>query len=956
MDLKERPEWITTVAGARVAQVDIATKQLLIQFTDRGSQVVFSEVPPAWTITLEGIGGRGRVEVAVAVQGKGVSWHLVARDTSEFHVPAVVQNISMVTSGRGIAAALTWLRSSGHLTLSSGRYVIYMGQAKDGEYTVQHEADSSRRDGLILDGPGQLRRLTGSAAGKTTIANPAPSLELVDIDAPVVVKGDCDGISCDSSSSLEIERSATGLVDIRADTVTAGSVKAHGTISVRELFVRGSVSPLAERLSVEVSGVLWCEGSLTDTDVALRPKDSATPVAIIGTRSVASRVTLAQGPVGNPRELTPDAIRAPERHSDISVTGSAITGSGSLELACHVISSRIDIDGDVVCDGSFAAAVNETRATALRARAAFFAGNIDLNGSAAHITDRLQAKSISNGEIDGSDGRLVIASTALRHVLARAAIMRIASDDSGVLVLEDSQLEASEHLHVVGGVDGDSTIVIAGDASFRGPVACTVPVLWKPAKPWQDVQCRQLDILGAFHTLGVEPAVNQEPFPQVVIGENGSIEDITIHGAAAVKLDRSTGTPLVAAMALGEGADVAVLGAAGSLPRVVALGPAALRADFESPGSELAVGLASSPVPHEVHIDPGVGTVRVNAPGTSAHRGELLVVPKIFVNRGTLGVDTLIDDLVCTSGADGLVTLDVSERGRVNSLVGSFGLLRLEGRVQGSTRKATREEAPVLRVWKLQRSEIDPAVEHRLTSAALVSNPRGQLIDVDISQLPGIDVPSLKSLHVLSPSAKPLIQYAKKLGPQGHGWALAYRTVFGRAKAPLSHDEIRAEAQRLREIADIVRSRANSGSTYTAAQWAAAHAHALQVRWSSGERLMRAFHRLVGYGVRPLPALFAYLVWTLCVGAALWRWDAKVPLEAGGSAFRNGDYSFGDSILRALLLPAGVLRSDVGGATPYRPAFEHPAAHFALVLGTGVVIGFLAIAIKNFLLRPKSEA
>src|SRR5690606_31016794 len=126
------------------------------------------------------------------------------------------------------------------------------------------------------------------------------------------------------------------------------------------------------------------------------------------------------------------------------------------------------------------------------------------------------------------------------------------------------------------------------------------------------------------------------------------------------------------------------------------------------------------------------------------------VAPRIVASGGDIGVDVTLAMLTSAPEPGGrAVDLDVGAPGRINSLDGEFGLRRLEGRIQGA--RGSSRAGGMARLVRMRG-----AIAAEPAAGAGVRGRQGQLIDVDVSGLPSVDVAALARLHVLSPSPAPL--------------------------------------------------------------------------------------------------------------------------------------------------------------------------------------------------------
>ncbi|MFV0533960.1 MAG: hypothetical protein ACK5MR_09930, partial [Cumulibacter sp.] len=565
------------------------------------------------------------------------------------------------------------------------------------------------------------------------------------------------------------------------------------------------------------------------------------------------------------------------------------------------------------------------------------------------------AESISNGvvRVVGVDGAIAgYEFDAATAIADKVTVSTARHRERGVV---GSRLEANNDLYIAGPVDSDSTLVCRGSATLDAEVSS---ILHWTVSGDADAQ---LSISAPISRVVAKCAENSQH--AVALSGDGSVGWLKVDGA--VTLSSNDAGESYKRVSLASGSRLSLDPKITGLNRVEVAGRARLATDAWATSKTLALGMVATSVHAQVRLATAGARIKVS-PAAEDPSGDVPRLPLVAMDEGELIIEGDLPMLCAASRAQGPgVVLTVPEGCRFRDVVGTISLRSLEGRIESDETVAEGSEAgTVTRSWLARYYPQDSP-----SGAPLGETRHGQLIGVDISRIRYADVPQLRRLHVLNPPGRPLIAYAKALDKERWYRRLYRRLATKAGRAPLYRpdyaDDLAAESQKLREIADVLRTRANSGATYSAAEWAAAHAHALQIRTPKTERLMRGAHRLLGYGVRPAPALFTLATGLVGVAVILMAFDGADSASTGalnaGSAdpddqdFRSGEYGFWESLWRAVLLPAGFLRSDVGGATAFRPVFGHPGAHFLFVLATGVIIGFVAVALKNFLLRPKAD-
>jgi|GEM_PF-5579884 len=945
------PPWIGDDSATWIQRIDLDKRRLVLNRPLGASTATFGDIPRAWHITINTPHASGALEIRLTKQAAGVKWDVRDLTSSSITLPAAIRNISIIPRDGNATTTVTSHARSLAVKLAPGRFCIDVGPDGSGAYTVQEIPSDIDTVPFVFDGMGKLRRFRGIASHGVIVHTPASDIDMGHVSGSVTFASAPEGAVLKTDGAVNFTKGVQGRLDVTARIINAPDIVGSGVIRADELLVEGRITPNNGRLSMELSGLMWCRGGLHKTDITLCDKPGTANRVLVGVDNSNSGFAIDYGPVGNIHQASRARVRGGGGATGASITDSTIRGRGALEVAGSVESTLVDLEGIFVCAGSFNAQGLAADEDALKVSRSVVAGVLDLAGSQALVAERIDAAAVCNGRIDDSSGHLVVLTESVRDARIYSSTIVVRTEAPSVGAIFNSEVVGTHHLHVVGSVDATSTLEGHGDLSLTGDCDAAMPVSWMPGAPWHEIQAREFVVRGAVRSLQVRCDNSSLPQPRLTIRDDGKIESIDLSGQLVLNFERADETPLLNKLSLNNQAHAILEGSVAELPLVETTGHAAFTALIKEPEAEVKLGLVSKARDDRIDLDAGHGLIRVVEPiRFTSDPSTAAAAPMIVAIGGSIGIEVTLESLVCEPTEQGsVINLDVGDRGRVNALAGDFGLRRLTGRVHGVPRDRAATAPAVLRVLRgAQFEDID--------GSGLSQTRIGQLIDVDISRLPAGDVPGLAALQVLTPSAEPLMKFASGLGPRGHGGISAYRDAVSRKREPLCDDNVRAEAQRLREIADIVRSRANSGSTYSAAQWAAAHAHALQVKWFSFERPLRWLHRLVGYGVRPGPALAFYIAWTLLVGLGLFWWDSDPGSLAASTDFRPGDYDLRASLGRAFLLPAGVLRSDVGGATPYRPAFESPVWHFVLVMITGLVVGFLAVALKNFLLRPKSDS
>lgn len=927
---------------------DAESSRLTLRVTTYIGTIEFGRIPAGVSIIVEVPNGLG-IRTSVESQARGVTWLFRAAGHAELILPANMNRVSVFSAGaKRTAVKIAWARSSGLLRLAGGEFHVGIGEGGTGTYSVEHSSPTQPAAPLRLRGSGRCVLLRGGEHdAEAHIDDPAQNLKIYKHRGSVHVRGECAGITVRETPDVSFEGVVSGEVHIETVQASFNSVSAAGSISARRILAVGHVSGEGNRrLHCTSHEFFWAGGGTERVDVRLERDSEALPFALIGSQGPEDRLNHLSEPVQEPKSLVPGNVSSRSGQSGATVKDTMFDcGGGDVELDCP--GNDIVVRGArILLSSSSVTLATKSDGPSLDVHEAFIEGLLDLCGGSAAVQGRLHASALINGAVASNskldESELVVVARRIAAAHIRARVVRATGEDVTNAIDEASEVHARQHCHVGGPIDEDSTIHIDGEATFAGSVACKTAVRWTP-RPWtSEIACNTIDISGEMAAIEILDAEDGTEQAVINFGLSSSVDSVVTSRSVNFELE-SLSSDGVRRLTVTRSVPVTVATGIGPIDISVVDGVTIhqVAEDEQGPHEQLLLRVETAEPAATVALDAGTGTivVRANPAGSQC--------PKLRLMPGSYVLDTEVPDISCEDD----VWLNTDSRARIHRLSGSFSTTRVGGRIEGARGRASRRA--VLKAWPP-----NPAFSDRDApdGKAVVTQGRyGQLIDVDISGLRSPDVVSLRRLEVLDPSAWPLIGAAKDLGPKGHGKAKPDRSVLRGTGRPLSHDNVRAEAQRFREISDVVRERAVSGDKYSASQWAAAHAHALQVKWMSGERVLRRLHRAVGYGVRPLPALSAYMLWVAMLGTILYFADGDCDLGDGYQCNVAERYTFWDSLWRVFLLPGGILRTDIGGAEPYHPVAGHPMVHFVLTLVTGLIIGFVVVSARNYLLRPKTD-
>ena len=262
----------------------------------------------------------------------------------------------------------------------------------------------------------------------------------------------------------------------------------------------------------------------------------------------------------------------------------------------------------------------------------------------------------------------------------------------------------------------------------------------------------------------------------------------------------------------------------------------------------------------------------------------------------------------------------------------------------------------------------DPLKIHHIYGGT-ANAPTGQLVNVDISQLPLGEIGQLRTLRVLEIEGRSLREFA-----DGGSWLTKARRRFrdgGDVKTALSAAEIRTRSESLAELADIQSSKVNSGSSRAWLHWCVARLQHQGLERPSWERCFRSLYRLVGYGYRPGPAL---AVWMLAAALVLiYAWlvgpenaviasttlaeIAESPQPGGSNGPANEhierDWSLINHYMSFLLLPiTSLLRLGASeGVLQLRPTSVNVVARILI----GIPFLFFLLSVRQFFRSPVTD-
>ena len=944
-----QPQWLQDLGGCTMDVFDPDLRELTLVPQQTRVNPSFDVIPEGWTINIACQNSYFEVAVKLQRQMKGVHWHLSSNAESRWWLPRAMSAISVDNHGNYSTCQLNLASKSPRLTLSPGRYEINAGGASDGTYSVVVSSDSNQNSEVILEGPARLSRIQCNPTARVTVHSAAEELTVLGPVPRVTLNGQCKQLAIQGAGSVNLNANISERVDIECAELISGGLHAPGQLRATTARLSGEIAPATGRVEISISQELVARRGGRNFDLKFLPDPGggAPPRAIFGGRDGSARIDLSPEPPverdrGRALENVPKVN--PGGAFDVAdIENSSLTGGGVVEVTGSARALlKFDLTRFVVSgDMTLRAAGKDEEAPPKEFEVDLVAvgGNANLSGRGIRVGKYFQATGVAHGDIEGGDQATVVFTSA-EEVSITASHIHTNRVTPSEVQISRSNLKAAHRLDLSVPQDTASSFELAGDGHIAAAIHEGSKFTWSPDGQWGDGDPRHLVLSAEVAALLIDSASALPTEAVLETSQGVQVRALRLVGAATIATNTTASDDALNELVLKRASHLVVAGGLRTVHSLGYRGDCALEL-LEGAGRLTVTANPLEPDGGKLNLLPGGGTIRLARPTQQdaqpeSPRGQREIVAK----NGTIEVSDHLKVLTCEGLGDNAVTVDVEPLGRIEELRGEFQTRKIHGRIAGV--RQTDDEDAVTRLVRWHSQE--PS-----------SDRRGELTDVDISRLPAEEIHRLSSLHVLSPSPKPLIAYAKKLGPDYREQLSSWIRHRGHKFHSSSDVDVQAKAQKLREIADIVRSRANSSSTFTAAQWAASHAHALSIGLGI-ERGLRWLHRLVGYGVRPLPALVAYVAWTGFVTALLYFFDPGDCSNRYDTKFVPGPYGLDESLQRALLLPATILRSDLGGATPFRPAFDSALAHYLLVLGTGIVVGFLAVAVKNFLLRPKSDA
>lgn len=910
--------WLPETRRTNAIDVDENERAVRIHAQHLPQPTRFGAVPEGWTITIANTAGN-RWTFETEQVAADVTWHFPGADQAVLTLSPQMRVVHLSLRRANNRATINLTGNASRLYLGTGTYHVN----GDHDYDITANAPNGR---VTVQGAARPRRLTGSGEvhmpdlvmtdvdldGDLTIANLAPTGD----SAPTVVvnsltvgskrkDGQLRGPSVvEADGSLTVHGTVTGPVILSADSIR---ISKH---------VKGSEP---EETRITAASRLHVTGSCDDATLATDGPAGA--AIVVGSFPTIKGLAL---PIDDDGALTDNR---PVDGNGSPVSGSKLHSSGPI-LVGSTTGTIVEAEGPVIVLGDLVHTSPVSGPVVHTDGFVFVEDQTSLNGGLIRGSDVLLRR-CDSVRIEQTDNLRTGGCTGSKLTGKRLTV-------TGDVV--SSELHATRRLAVDGAVDDDSTLVVGGSGELGGPVQGHLE--WRD--PLDGDQLVIEDNVAAVRFCAGSPPADLDSLPQLVIQPTGNIGALDIDGAFTVDVppeERAADNDLTVDTRLHSEAHLRLLR---RTTRAIQLD---LRLD--TPGASLDYRSdAGDPLVVRLPVDDADSHLEMSATGAiklvprSSPEGEVPSHPQLSLIGGALvEVDTELRHVSCSPVGGSSPLLDLTEGGAVLDLVGTVRLGNVDGRINGARptwRNRVRRRARRLHLVQRRvepdsssgRSERPPVV---LALATQKREGFGHVYGVDPTRLRFAELRHLGQLHVFEPDPDALMDAAARYE----------RDPF----------RLRSRAQRMTAIADHVVSSAASGTSRSAALWAASRAHHAAAS-SRVEKLLRGVHRLLGYSQRPLPALFTWLALVVS-GAALLHW-----LLPGSSGCFSPEehvalpYGFVEQFERVLLLPTTLLRLSQGGASGYPPLLCSGVAHVAGVVLVGVAAAFFVVALRNYLRSP----
>ena len=925
------PTWLPQQLQAIADESSVHQRFVTLNVMNHGERISLDSIPSDWTIELRGLGTKKPQSIHASHPGTGVTWKIAKPGAGRITIGEEVRVVHI--EPRATSTVFIHLQGRrNHLYLESGNYQIE-GSMDKGEGQVPYDVKvRAAASPVVINSTARIRSLEG--VGKVDLHSTTNSMKLK-LEGNLIARQPISNVSGSIKGTLICRRglSGEGDLDVTDNLQVELDLSGTGRYRAASIDVSGSAiganRPLVLTASRGINigqslnnAILRCSGaeSVVAIGLAKGTQYSLTDPAVAA-ESIAISQVVSSSPIRGPRAKTSRCL---------------IFGAGDVKIGTTLQNSsayagrRLEVGGDIEATADTAQILRDHLPSELSDQEwaksstpytyglmVLVANNVLLSKQAVIVFNKFfSCKQLSNGTVrqDSNDG--LVAVNAATNAVIEASIVGIAEDCRDSCVTAKSSLQ-------VNGENGESNFSSDGRIFFEKYVNGRIH--WTPSGAHHCsilFGARQLTINSRHEdaTVSVQIsdnidefivdgtcAVHIEPNPKVRVSLNQSVEIIkhlTLRDKAHVniKLDRSHS---IGRVLLGQNSKIT-----------------------QRRGS-IYLNVSMDEEPTSLILELDAGTITSVDSITEIVLGKLPKMRIVSGNITLLGIFNEVSIEPPTAAANSKVPIiSLLEGGRIESLSGRFRLADLNAsRISGANAVAGSKLAPVL---------VDVTSSEESLSG-------GELVSVNVTRLSGTGIRMLSHLHVFEPDRTSLMLYAQEnVGPL----------------------ERRDRSQRLKILVDSVADKALSGTVRSAVLWSSARAHHSAVGGRHYvEFAFRSLHRLVGYGFRPGPALLTYFVWIAALAGVLTFFDScpvcasPDPSSGEGSGNRvsyiPGPYNYWEQLARLVLLPAGLLRLEMGGAATYAPIACNAGLHALVFAITGLILIYVALAFRNYLRTPK---
>ncbi len=948
-------DWLPAALKRAATMPEPGKKIVLVDALRASGALDLGHVPPDWVVRVANAGTRECTKVTCTRAGARCAW-IVERLGGGGVVLGRAITRAQIRPSPGVREVyVASERRAVTLVLRAGSYEISGANAGD-RCALTVEIPETVTGSVVIGGTATVRHVKGGAApseqptAELVIKSDTRNLVVKARLATLVCKGAVTGATVAGPREALFDAGVSGHVDLDCGDLASRQIRASGKVRTEKLRVATSLDGEGSGLEVTVGQFLRV-GSTTG-DVLLK-STSETAVFLLGASADDARVVVETPK--EPNASTNPALESGEPPHVVAVRDAIIDTKGEVHVfgdgrdVAAFVGRSLAVQGDLSVGSSTPVTrlgVN-ARDRGLEVDEARIGGAVSVDdGAELRVTTALEADAIVAGRVRGLTDSTRVVARCLSGCDVHAGHVHVTGFS------ENATIQADQSLELSGPSLGDARVVSQGSLDVQAE--CQATLAWHPDS---EVTAR---IGAVVKRLDVHARVSKtSETPALVFAEGARIAALSIAGKVRVSLDGTwpnaeldpwqvEAARLVDEMALQSGARVVLDSGPFDLGRLNAQRTVFIERTDQAKGPVyLHIGKESKG--DVIDIAPGDGVVLAGVPDQERDGVDEGFPGRVSVRGGRLAVDAQLGTLGCQRSSSGdSPILEVGPDGRIGAISGDFVLASLEGRVVAKRNPKAKYVVP--RMWSRLRlvckyrgtevvhpeaSVVDTVPTLRpISRASLGAEPSafsGQLVGVDVTKCRQGALRPFWDLDVFDPDGSALVAHAL---------------------ASTGTDSSEGRAQRLKVIAESVASRATSGSTYTLALWAAAHAHVLALRpGQRTERFFRFLHSLVGYGYRPLPAIASYLaVLTVWAAGLTWVHEGDGVLQTDGTI--PGPYGFGAQWLRLLALPTSVLRLDLAGVDRYAPIGHNPLPHMAALISVGLVLGFVVVATRNYLRTP----